>query len=412
LKNLINDVYAKDISQKIISSLRTKQENGDYIGGLPLYGYKKSDEDYRKLVVDDEVAHIVRDIFTWKAEGLGDTLIARRLNEMGISSPMKRRVEKGQVKKTGRSKVYLWRDKTIQLMTTNPMYIGHMTQGKQKQALCNNERAKATGKAEWIIVENTHEAIVDKATFDLAQEARYRNTKEFYRNYDKSKHIRKDSHLLKGLLVCGYCGSKLMRKRTSKEYDSYRFVCIMEYKGLGTGCAIKSIDETYVLDLVLQSIKMQIEAAIDLKALVQKFNKATNKGSTKNAIATQIAKHQSEINRLTGLKTTLFESYTDKLLTEDEYIYSKNRYSKQIDELLIKLEDLQEQSVLQEDTLADKNKWIQTFTELDNPDELTHELISLLVSHIVVKSPTEFEFVWNFKSDYEAILGYVNKGGN
>ncbi|MCL1843395.1 MAG: recombinase family protein [Defluviitaleaceae bacterium] len=410
LKNLINDVYAKDISQKIITSLRTKQENGDYIGGLPLYGYKKSEENYRKLVIDEEVAHIVRDIFRWKAEGMGDTLIARRLNEMGIPSPMKRRMEKGMVKKTGRSKIYLWRDKTIQLMTTNPMYIGHMTQGRQKQALCDNQRVKLSPKTEWIIVENTHEAIIDKATFDLAQEARYRNTKEFYRNYDKSKHIRTENHLLKGLLICGCCGSKLMRRKTSAEYDSYRFVCIMEYKGLGTGCKIKSIDETYLLDTVLQSIKMQVSAAADLKALVERLNKSKAKKNRKGDTATNMSKLQNEIKRLTGLKSALFESYADRLLTEDEYIYSKNRYSKQIDEAKARLERLQEETVMQSETLTPQNKWLQAFIRFADHNELTYEMVNTLISRIIVKSPNEFEFVWNFKGDYEALANYTRQG--
>jgi len=412
LKNLINDVYAKDISAKIISSLRTKQENGDYIGGLPLYGYKKCEENYRKLVIDDEVAHVVRDIFKWKAEGMGDTLIARRLNEMGISSPMKRRMEKGLVKKTGRSKIYLWRDKTIQLMTTNPMYIGHMTQGRQKQALCDNQRVKQNPKAEWIIVENTHEAIVDKATFDLAQEARYRNTKDFYRNYDKSKHIRKDNHLLKGLLICGCCGSKLMRRKTSAEYNSYRYVCIMQYKGLGTGCNVKSIDETYVLNTVLQAVKTQVQSAVDLKAFVERLNRTATKKNRKGDVATEMSKLQNEIKRLTGLKSALFETYADKLLSEDEYVYSKNRYSKQIDEAKARLELLQEEAVMQSETLTPQNRWLQTFTRFTDHDELTHEMVNSLISRIIVKSSDEFEFVWNFKADYEALTDYWGQGAS
>ncbi|MCL2855592.1 MAG: recombinase family protein [Defluviitaleaceae bacterium] len=410
LKNLINDVYAKDISAKIISSLRTKQENGDYIGGLPLYGYKKCEENYRKLVIDDEVAHIVRDIFKWKAEGMGDTLIARRLNEMGISSPMKRRMEKGLVKKTGRSKIYLWRDKTIQLMTTNPMYIGHMTQGRQKQALCDNQRVKQNPKAEWIIVKNTHEAIIDKATFDMAQEARYRNTKDFYRNYDKSKHIRKDNHLLKGLLVCGCCGSKLTRKKTAADSESYRFICAMQYKGLGTGCKVKSISEAYVLDTVLQSIKMQISAATDLKAMVERLNKSAQKKNRRGDLLSSMTKLQNEIKRLIGLKSALFETYADKLLSEDEYVYSKNRYSKQIDEAKARLELLQEQSVMQSETLTPQNKWLQAFTRFTDHHELTYDMVNTLISRIIVNTSEEFNIVWNFKSDYDALENYAKQG--
>ena len=410
LKNLINDVYAKDISQKVISSLRTKQENGEYIGGLPLYGYKKSEDNHSRLVVDEEVAHVVRDIFRWKAEGLGDLTIAKRLNEMGIPSPMKRRVDKGQVKSVGRTKVFLWRDKIIQMITTNPMYLGHMTQGKQKQALYDNVKAMLRPKTEWIIVENTHEAIIDQATFDKAQEVRCRNTNDFYRNYDKSKHIRTENHLFKGLLICGCCGSTLTRKKTSSDTDSYRFICPFQYRNLGTGCKLSSISEADVLDTTLSSVKMQIEAAVDLKTVIERLHNSLGSRNRKNDIAAQMSKIQTEIKRLTGLKSALFESYTDKLLSEDEYIYSKNRYSKQIDEAKVQLERLQEESVLQSETLTPQNRWLQAFTRFTEQDELTYEMVNTLISRIIVNSSDEFNFVWNFRSDYEALNNYAKLG--
>jgi DNA invertase Pin-like site-specific DNA recombinase len=410
LKNLMNDVYAKDISQKIISSLRTKQEKGDYIGGLPLYGYKKSEDDYHKLVVDDEVAHIVRDIFAWKAEGMGDITIAKRLNELGIASPMKRRVDRGEVKKLGRTKVFLWRDRTIRMITENPMYLGHMTQSKQKQALCDNLRAKRTQKSEWVIVVNTHEAIVDKATFDKAQEMRARNTKDFYKNYDKSKHIRTDNHLLKGLLICGGCGSKLARKRTHADTESYRFICPLQYQNLGTGCKFASMKESFVLDATLSAIKTQIETASDLSAIVERLNKSLGRSNCKNSLDKQMSIMQTEIKRLTNLKVALFESYTDKLLTEDEYIYSKDRYAKQIDETKAQLERLQEESVKQSETLTPQNKWLQAFKRFTNNNELSFEMVNTLINHVIVHSDSEFDFIWNFKSDYEALSEYAKTG--
>ena len=411
LKNLINDVYAKDISQKIISALRTKQENGDYIGGSPLYGYKKSQADYCKLVIDDEVAHIVRDIFAWKADGMGDTLIARKLNELGVPSPMKRRVEKGDVKSTGRTKLFIWRDKTIQMITTNPMYIGHMTQGKQKQALCDNTPAKLQPKSEWIIVENTHEAIVDKATFDKAQEMRARNTKDFYRNYDKSKHIRTEKHLFKGILVCASCGSKLVRQKISHNSDTYRFICPIQYKKLSTGCSLKGIKESQVLDITLSAIKAQIETAVDLSAIIERLNKSSDRSNRKNDIATQMSVLQNEIKRLTNRKAELFESHKDKLLSEDEYIYSKQKYTKKIDEAKLGLEHLQEESVLQSETLTPQNKWLQAFRQYQEYDELTFEMVNMLISHVVVHTENELDYVWNFKSDYDVLNEYVTTLG-
>ena len=381
-----------------------------FLGNLPPYGYKFVSKTDRTFIIDDEVAPIVRDIFKWKAEGIGDTLIARRLNEMGISSPMKRRIEKGEVKSAGRTKIFLWRDKVIQNITTNPMYLGHMVQGKQRQALCDNMKATLQPKSSWVIVENTHDAIVDTATFDLAQEMRYRNTKDFYRNYDKSKHIRKEGFILKGLLICGCCGSKLARKKTSADSTTYRFICPMEYRGLGTGCRVKSISEAGILDSTLSSIKVQIETAADLTAVIERLNKAKGSNNRKQDIAKKMSTLQSEIKRLTNLKAALFESYADNLLTEDEYVYSKERYSKQIDEAKEKLEHLQEESVTQSETLTPQNRWLQAFRQFSDHAELSHDMVQTLINRVVVVAPNEYDFVWNFKGDYEALTDYARLG--
>jgi len=409
LKNLINDVYAKDISQKIISSLRTKQENGEYIGGLPIYGYQKSEEDYHRLVIDTETAPVVRDIFKWKAEGMGDTVIARRLNEMGIPSPMKRRTLKGEVEKAGNCRLFIWRDRTIRLITTNPMYIGHMTQGRTKQALCDKMPIKAQPTSEWIIVKNTHEPIVDKATFEKAQEARANNTNAFYKDYDKSKHISSENYLFKGLLVCSDCGSKLIRIKSHTNPDGYSFLCPIKRKNLGTACTHKNVSEAVLYDSALVSIKKEIEAAVNLTAIVERLNKSQSEDNPENDIAKRMAHLQKELKRLTHLKAALYESYADKLLTESEYIYSKQRYGKQIDELRQNLERLQEESVTQSETLTPKNKWLQAFRRFTDHDELSYEMVRTLIKQVVVTGVNEFYFVWNFKNEYEALCEYTGE---
>lgn len=409
LKNLINDVYAKDISQKIISSLHTKQLNGEYIGGLPPFGYKKSEEDYHRLVIDNETAPVVRDIFKWKAEGMGDTVIARRLNEMGIPSPMKRRVDKREVDKTGNCRLYIWRDRTIRLITTNPMYIGHMTQGRTKQALCENMPLKEQPKSEWIIVENTHEPIVDKATFDLAQEARSNNTIAFYKDYDKSKHMSGENHLFKGLLVCAECGSRLIRMKTHTAPDGYSFFCPVKRKNLGTACTSKTVSESYLYDRVLAAIKSQVKTAVDLSAVVERLNKLRSADNPENELAKRMAALQKELKRVTNLKAALYESYADKLLTESEYIYSKQRYGKQIDEIKQRLEYLQEESVTHSETLTPKNKWLQACKRFTDHDELSREMVHTLIDYIIVSGNNEFEIVWNFKNEYEALCEYTGE---
>lgn len=407
LKNLMNDVYAKDISQKIISSLRTKQKNGEYIGGLPIYGYKKSTEDYHRLVIDEETAPIIRDIFKWKAEGMGDTVIARRLNEMGIPSPAKRRVDRGEVKKTGNCNLFIWRDRTIHTITTNPMYIGHMTQGRTKQALCENMRIQKQPVSDWIIVENTHEPIVDKTMFDMAQEARANNTGAFYKNYDKSKHMKNESYLFKSLLFCADCGSRLVRLRTQENPDVYSFLCPVKRKNLGIACTHKMVNETVLYQSALEAVRMKIKTAVNLSAVVEKLNKRQSANKTVDEIAKRMNVLQKELAKTTNFKASLYESYANKLLTENEYIYSKQKYEQQISEAKQQLERLQEESIMRSETLTKKNKWLQAIERFTEHDELTREMVNTLIHRVIVKSNTDFDFVWNFKNEYDALCEYT-----
>jgi hypothetical protein len=366
-------------------------------------------EDNRRFVIDEEVAPVVRDIFKWKSEGVGDTIIARRLNEMGIPCPMKRRVDNKDVQKSGNCRLYLWRDRTIRIITTNPVYLGHMTQGKTKQALCDNMPMRLQPSSEWIIVENTHTPIVDIETYNKAQQARSDNTKDFYKNYDKSKHMSGENHLFKKLLVCAQCGSRLIRCKTSAGSDKHSFFCPVKRKNLGTDCTHKTISEAYLYDGVLAAIQSQVKAAVNLSALVDKLNKQRKNDNPENDITKRMAELQKELKRLTNLKSSLYESYADKLLTESEYIYSKQRYSKQIDEIKQRLEYLQEESVTNSETLTPKNKWLQAFKRFTDHNELSCDMVHTLIKQITISGNNEFEITWNFKNEYEALCEYAGE---
>jgi hypothetical protein len=220
-----------------------------------------------------------------------------------------------------------------------------MTQGRTKQALCDNKPCRIQSKSDWIIVKHTHEPIIDLATFERAQEARSNNSDAYYKNHDKSKHKSSENHLFKSLLVCAECGSTLIRRKISTKSNDYGFFCPIRRKNLGTDCSPKLVGETYLLNGVLESIKKEVKLAVNLSALVERLNKLRSADSPEKDIAKRMSKLQSDLNRLTNLKASLYENYVDKLLTEDEYIFSKQKYTKQIEEAQQRLEHLQEDSI-------------------------------------------------------------------
>jgi DNA invertase Pin-like site-specific DNA recombinase len=154
LKNLVNDIYSKDISRKVSASALSMRKQGLFNGAYPMYGYLKDPADKHKIIVDPETAPIVRQIFGWKADGLGSAAIARKLNEAGILSPNTYRFRKGIVKNP-KYEQSLWSIPNITSILRSPMYLGHMTQGKSTKSIAEGKTTKKrVAESDWVIVEN------------------------------------------------------------------------------------------------------------------------------------------------------------------------------------------------------------------------------------------------------------------
>lgn len=168
LKNLVNDIYARDISRKLCPVLRTKQERGEFIGSFAPYGYQKSEKDKHRLVLDPETAPVVRAIFCWRLKGCSCGEIVGKLRERGILSPGRYRYENGM---TGDESLRTaeWKASTVSRILSEPVYLGHMVQGKRRTVLWEGKRQERVPREQWIRVENTHEPIVEEALFYAVQ---------------------------------------------------------------------------------------------------------------------------------------------------------------------------------------------------------------------------------------------------
>ncbi|HCT65725.1 MAG TPA: recombinase [Lachnospiraceae bacterium] len=168
LLNLTNDVYARDISQKICPVLRAKQERGEFIGTWPSFGYLKNPEDKHKLIVDEDAAEIVRKIFSLKAEGFSYAKIVNWLITNNIPAPSRYRYEKGIVKDKRWANT-TWKMATIKQILQNQIYLGNMVQGKKRESLFNGQKQIKVPKDDWIVIKNTHEPIINQDVFYKVQ---------------------------------------------------------------------------------------------------------------------------------------------------------------------------------------------------------------------------------------------------
>lgn len=166
--NLINDFYAKDISKKIRSAIKTKSSQGMFLGTYPPYGYMKDKSDSHKLLIDEESAAVVRRIFQMYLHGEGICAIAKVLNKDGVLSPMKHNQKQNpeMFKHPKWESKMEWTHCTVRNALRNIVYLGHMVNGRQTTLSFKCKTPIYTDKSDWVIVEHTHEPIIDQESFE------------------------------------------------------------------------------------------------------------------------------------------------------------------------------------------------------------------------------------------------------
>ena len=169
LKNLVNAVYARDISKKVRSGKRAKQQRGEFCGPFAPYGYIKEGSSF---LIDDEAAPIVGQIFAWLLEGLSDGSIAQKLNKMRILPPSRYRFEKGIAKAKKHEATQHWYRSTVKRISENPVYTGLLASGKYRSDSLRGGGVGVKSKDEWLVFENAHPAIIDSKTYNAVQRIR------------------------------------------------------------------------------------------------------------------------------------------------------------------------------------------------------------------------------------------------
>lgn len=331
---IMNDMYAKDISKKIKSVKRDKQRKGQFIGGKPMYGYKMHPSEKNKIIVDEEVAPVVRRIFAMALDGMSCRKIAATLNEEHVPSPA---TYCGW--NMGRKGPYagLWSSERISEMLQNETYIGNMVQGRTVKISYKSKKCLKQDRENWVVVEGTHEPLIDRETFQKVRML-----------VNSRKHTRSRTYdfLLKGMIFCHECGYPLavLNRKNAAGEDVLYFVCRTYQRFTKAGvCSCHSIKEKTVTDAVVAKIQEVCEAYLDPSQLqpiaitaVEEVRKAES--------------HDSEIqslhSKIDGLTANLDKMYMDRLtglLAESDFERIYQRIKMERNSLEEKLKDLEVQ---------------------------------------------------------------------
>lgn len=260
-------VYAKDISRKVSSALRSKMENGDFIGAWEKYGYIKNPNNKNQLIINPETAPVVKQIFLWRSEGMSYMGINKKLNDSGILSPGQYKANRGIVTNNNqKDRVILWNKHMITEILKDITYLGHLAQRKASQCLYAGISFHRTEEQDWIIVENTHEPIIEQELFDKVQAINSAAAEKSKANSGKYDHLPKAVNIYGKKFTCADCGSvmKLVRSFSTKKDKVYFTFKCPTYAEHGTrACNAKKMRKADLDEAVLSTIQAQLDLFVD-----------------------------------------------------------------------------------------------------------------------------------------------------
>ena len=381
---IMNDMYAKDISKKIKSVKRDKQRKGQFIGGKPVYGYKMHPTEKNKIVIDEEVAPVVQRIFALALSGMSCRNIAALLNQEGVPTPAT--YANLPVARPG-PYTGLWSSERISDMLQNETYIGNMVQGRSVKISYKSKKCLKQNPANWVVVEGTHEPLVDRETFQkvrmLVNSRRYTRS----RTYD---------FLLKGLIFCHECGYPLavLNRKNAKGEDVLYFVCRTYQRFTKAGvCTCHSIKEKTVTDAVIAKVREVCQAYLNSDELLPVAQEAVENARKQSSLESEFQALQSKIDSLTA---NLDRMYTDRLsglLPEADFqrIFGRIKQEReQLEEKQKELELRQKSPVRSEDRAREL---VQRFIETAGE---SRELLVSLIERVELTEDKEIIIKFRF----------------
>ena len=411
LKNIMNAVYSKDISRKILPALSTKQQNGDFIGTWAAYGYHKCTEDRHRIEPDEETASVVWDMFQWRLSGLSYQNIARKLNERGVPSPARYHYLKGDAK-SERYANTLWSVYAVKKILTNEVYLGHMIQGRKRSGFSEGKKPYQVPESEWIIVRNTHEPLIDEDTFRAVQRMAEDASSTYQERLGRHDGLGKIPNILRGLIYCADCGRTMTRYKNVTNKGThlyYNYIC-RTHASNPISCPKKNLHETELTEILWDTLRREIALAENLDKLVRQYSRSTKAVSQRAIVEHEVTTVKQALSRAKMLYDSLYQNYADKLMTEREYTEMKQKYRSDMERAQARLEALEQQ---QKDTRhqTTENPWLTTCIQYRQETELTEGMAHALIERVEVDAGNRVSIVLRYQDEYRALLQFLVSEG-
>ena len=372
INGLVNEWYLEDMSENIRSVLTNRRQNGYHIGAFALYGYKKDPDRKGHLLIDEEAAAVVREVFTLFSQGCGKTAIARMLNDRGIPNPTEyKRLHGLRYYQPKMKNSTLWKYFAIADMLQNEIYIGNMVQGKYGSVSYKTKQNKPRPKSEWFIVEGTHEPIIDRELWDRVQALIAQRAKPF------------DVGTI-GLFArkarCANCGYIM---RSSQNHDKHYLKCsnrhVSKEACIGSFISVDKLEQ-----LVIDELNRLSAEYLDKDELERNIELCDNLQGQKSRLLSDIATYKKKIEEYSRGIGELYMDKVKGLITERDYREMSKDFVAERDRLerVVANEDKQLSEINAKIAAGDNRR--EVMEEYIKPEQLTREMVEMLIDYISV----------------------------
>lgn len=394
LKNMINEAYALDIGRKIKAQARQAMKNGDYIGARAPYGYRKDPDNCHKLLIDEDTAPVVRQIFEWAHGHVALNRIVRNLNEMGITAPSHYKKSTGEITSPGLIGSGKWQTRTVMKILESEVYTGDLVQGKTK--IVDHQQVKA-GEDNLIIARRTHEPIISYELFTAVQEYRKQICEES-RAVPKRPYT---PNIFKGKVFCADCGRSLHRQRAERKKgpDVYWFHCLTNSRVAKDSCKGVMMQETELIATVTAILEKELSVALGMSLPL--FQLEAKQKKDKDRLKTQMSARRQETEKKRRLIRGLYENFVQGILTNEEYFELKADYEESIRTLSGEIEALEKDMDALDSRLVRYRAMEKDAKSLTQDHALTAELIDRLIERIEIDHERNIHVTFRFKSEFQ-----------
>ncbi len=401
IMNMFNDIQSRETSKKVRSGLKARKQEGKFIGAFAAYGYLKSSTDKNKLIIDDNIAPIIRQIFKWRVEGYSTYAINRKLNELKIPTPTtyKNSIGINHNPANVKSKdVIFWNETTVRKILNNEVYIGHVVQNKRTTKNHRTKEIIELDKSKWIRVENTHEPIIDLETWEKVQSMVRKRT----RVSSKDGEI----NIFSGLVKCADCGCTMVKKNNGKGYNS--FTCTT-HRSDKTKCSTHSISESVLKECILKTILFQVKLAIDLDEIIKSFNENEKKNSNLKIFEKLIEDIVGNIEIKEKLLKELYFDLKKELLTESQYLNFKRELESELNALEIQLCNIKKENNKQnkKNLVIGELNIESIISNIESTNILTREMVNELIECIYVNNDKSLKIDFKFANELEEFKSII-----